>query len=44
MSASNAFENDLLLAIFNNTAIANMGDAGGLRAMQMADDEWLMLN
>lgn len=30
MSKSNTFENDLLLLIFNNTAIANIGDATGL--------------
>lgn len=32
MSKSNTFENDLLLLIFNNTAITDIGDAGGLRA------------
>lgn len=32
MSKSDTFENDLLLLLFNNTAIANIGDAGGLRA------------
>lgn len=32
MSKSNTFENDLLLLIFNNTAIADIGDVGGLRA------------
>jgi hypothetical protein len=32
MSKSNTFENDLLALIFNNTAIADIGDAGGLRA------------
>lgn len=31
MSASNSFENSLLLLIFNNTNIANIGDATGLR-------------
>src|SRR5215471_53793 len=31
MSASNAFENDLLLLLFNNTNIANLGDATGVR-------------
>lgn len=31
MSASNAFENDLMLMVFNNTNIANIGDATGLR-------------
>lgn len=32
MSKSNTFENDLMLLLFNNTAIADIGDAGGLRA------------
>ena len=31
MSKSNTFENSLLLLIFNNADIANIGDAGGLR-------------
>jgi len=31
MSKSNTFENDILLLIFNNTDIANIGDAGGIR-------------
>jgi hypothetical protein len=31
MSKSDTFENDLLLLIFNNTDIANIGDAGGIR-------------
>lgn len=31
MSASNAFENDILLLLFNNTNIANIGDATGVR-------------
>jgi hypothetical protein len=31
MSKGNTFENDLLLLIFNNTNIANIGDATGLR-------------
>ncbi len=31
MSKSNTFENEILLLIFNNTNIANIGDAGGLR-------------
>lgn len=30
MSKSNTFENDLLLLIFNNAAIANIGDAAGI--------------
>ena len=32
MSKSDTFENDVMLLIFNNTAIANIGDAGGVRA------------
>jgi len=32
MSKSDTFENSLLLLLFNNTAVANIGDAGGLRA------------
>lgn len=32
MSKSNTFETDLLGLIFNNTAIADIGDAAGLRA------------
>lgn len=31
MSKTNSFENSLLLLIFNNTDIANIGDAGGLQ-------------
>jgi len=31
MSKSNTFENSLLLLVFNNTNIANVGDATGLR-------------
>lgn len=36
MSKSNTFENDLLLLLFNNTAIADIGDAAGLRASTTA--------
>ncbi len=36
MSKSNAFETALLGLIFENTAIANLGDAGGLRATATA--------
>ena len=31
MSKSNTFENDFLLLVFNNTNIANVGDAGGIQ-------------
>ncbi|MEX0852627.1 MAG: hypothetical protein WD036_04995 [Bauldia sp.] len=36
MSKSNTFENDLLALLFNNTAIADIGDAAGLRASTTA--------
>lgn len=36
MSKSNVFENDLLALIFNNTAIADIGDVAGLRASTAA--------
>jgi len=36
MSKSNTFENNLLLLIFNNTNIANIGDATGLRGSTAA--------
>lgn len=36
MSKSNTFETDLLGLIFNNTAIADIGDAAGLRASTAA--------
>lgn len=32
MSKSNLFENELLLGLFNNQAIPNIGDVGGIRA------------
>lgn len=44
MSKSNTFENDLLLLLFNNTAIADIGDAGGLRATVSAGSLWLSLH
>lgn len=31
MSASDSFENSILLLVFNNTDFANIGDAGGLQ-------------
>jgi len=43
MSKSDTFENDLLLLLFNNTAIANIGDAGGLRATVSAGTFWVSL-
>ena len=36
MSKSNTFENDLMLLIFNNTNIADIGDATGLRGSSVA--------
>lgn len=44
MSKSDTFENDLMLLLFNNTAIANIGDAGGLRATVAAGSLWLSLH
>ncbi len=36
MSKTNGFENSLLLLVFNNTNIANVGDATGLRGSSAA--------
>jgi hypothetical protein len=44
MSASNAFENDLMLLIFNNTNIANLGDATGLRGSSTAGSLFIALH
>lgn len=44
MSASNAFENALLLLIFNNTNIANVGDATGLRGSSTAGSLYVSLH
>lgn len=44
MSASNAFENDLLLLIFNNTNIANLGDATGVRGSLTAGNLYVALH
>ena len=44
MSASNAFENDLLLLIFNNTDIANVGDAAGLQNSVTAGSLYVSLH
>lgn len=41
MSKSNDFENALLLLIFNNTNIANIGDATGLRGSTTAGSLYL---
>lgn len=44
MSKSNAFENSLLLLIFNNTNIANIGDATGLRGSSAAGSLYVSLH
>lgn len=44
MSKSNTFENDLLLLLFNNTNIADIGDATGLRGSSTAGNLWLSLH
>lgn len=44
MSKSNTFENDLLLLLFNNTNIANVGDATGVRGSSTAGSLYLSLH
>lgn len=44
MSKSNAFETDLLGLLFNNTAIADIGDAAGLRATTAPGSLWVALH
>jgi len=44
MSKSNAFENALLLLIFNNTNAANIGDATGLRGSSTAGSLYVSLH
>jgi hypothetical protein len=44
MSATNAFENAVGLLIFNNTNIANVGDATGLRGSSTAGSFYLSLH
>lgn len=44
MSASNSFENALALLIFNNTNIANVGDATGLRGSSSAGNLYVSLH
>jgi len=44
MSASNATENSLLLLLFNNTAFANVGNAGGLPASTVAGSLFVALH
>lgn len=44
MSKSNTFENDLLLLLFNNTNIANVGDATGVRGSTVAGSLYAVLH
>jgi hypothetical protein len=44
MSKSNAWENDLLLLVFNNTNSANIGDATGLRGSSTAGSLYVSLH
>lgn len=44
MSKGNSFENDLLLLIFNNTNIANIGDATGVRGSSTAGSLYVALH
>lgn len=44
MSGSNAIENSLLLLLFNNTAVANVGDVAGLRATTTAGSLFIALH
>jgi hypothetical protein len=44
MSATNEFENSLLLLIFNNTDIANIGDAAGLQNSATAGSLYVSLH
>lgn len=44
MSKSNTFENDLLLLVFNNTNIALVGDATGLRGSSAVGNLYLSLH
>jgi hypothetical protein len=44
MSKTNTFENSLLLLVFNNTGIANIGDATGLRGSTAAGSLYISLH
>jgi hypothetical protein len=44
MSKSDTFENDLMLLLFNNTDIAAIGDAGGVRGSVVAGSLWVSLH
>ncbi len=43
-AASDDFENDLLLLLYNNTAIANIGDATGIRSSSAAGSLYVSLH
>jgi hypothetical protein len=44
MSATNTFENELMLFLFNNTTIAGVGDTTGLVGSSTAGNLWLSLH
>lgn len=44
MSKSDSFENSLLLLVFNNTSIANVGDVTGLRGSTTAGTLYVSLH
>lgn len=44
MSASNSFESDVLLLLLNNTNIANLGDATGVRGSSAAGSVFIALH
>lgn len=44
MSKGNTFENDLMLLLFNNTDIADIGDAGGLQNSATAGSFYIALH
>jgi len=44
MSASNTFESDILLLLLNNTNIANLGDATGVRGSATAGSVYVALH
>ena len=44
MSMSNAFETEILDLVFNNAAIANIGDAGGLQPSATAGSLYVSLH
>jgi hypothetical protein len=44
MSKSNTFENELLLLVYNNTNMANVGDATGLRGSTTAGSLYVALH